>query len=197
MGTNERVCMLRNGVQVPVKLPPQYPLSSITVITPDARGGGIWLLFSDWLSKCDGTNLVRLSAPDNLGLKRVTTARTDKNGRVWAAFDEGRIGYLDLNGSFRLLGAKDGLNDGVHRTISSIFADKDGVVWFGGTGGLSRFEHDRVTTVGRTSGLPGNGILSIVDDDDGYLWLSIDRGLVRLSREEFSKASAATVHRVQ
>jgi signal transduction histidine kinase/ligand-binding sensor domain-containing protein len=196
IGTNEGLFTLRNGVQVPVKLPPQYPLSSITVITPAARGG-IWLLFSDWLSRWDGTNLVRLDVPHDLGLKRVTTARTDKNGRLWAAFDEGRIGYLDSNGSFRLLGAKDGLNDGVHRTISSIFADKDGVVWFGGTGGLSRFEHDRITTVGRPSGLPGNGVLSIVDDDDGYLWLSIDRGLVRLSREEYGKASAAATHRVQ
>ena len=34
-------------------------------------------------------------------------------------------------------------------------------------------------------------------DDDGYLWLSIDRGLVRLDREEFAKASADAGHRLQ
>src|SRR5262249_19128973 len=153
IGTNEGLFALQNGVQVPVKLPPQYPLSSITVITPDARGG-VWLLFSDWLFKWDGTNLVRLDVPVELGLKRVTTARTDKMGRVWAAFDEGRVGYLDLNGTFRLLSTKDGLSDGVHRTVSSIFADTEGSVWFGGTGGLSRFEHERITTIGRQNGLP-------------------------------------------
>jgi signal transduction histidine kinase/ligand-binding sensor domain-containing protein len=196
IGTNEGLFTLRDGVQVPVKLPPQYPLTAITVITPDPRGG-IWLLYSDWLSRWDGTTLTRFNVPPDLGLARVTTARTDNNGRVWAAFDEGRIGFLNQDGTFRLLGATEGLRDGVHRTIYSIFADRQGTIWFGGTGGLSRFAQDRIVTVGRQNGLPGNGVLSIVEDDDGYLWLSIDRGLVRVDREEFAKASADAGHRLQ
>ncbi len=196
IGTNEGLFTLRDGVQVPVKLPPQYPLTAITVIAPDPQGG-IWLLYSDWLSKWDGTTLTRFNVPPELGLTRVTTARTDNIGRVWAAFDEGRIGFLNQDGTFRLLGPTEGLRAGVHRTIYSIFADGQGAIWFGGTGGLSRFAQDRIVTVGRQNGLPGNGVLSIVEDDDGYLWLSIDRGLVRLDRAEFAKASSDPGHRLQ
>ena len=55
---------------------------------------------------------------------------------------------------------------------------KDGVMWIGGSGGLSRFVDGRVVTVNHENGLPGNRVWAIVDDDDGDLWLSVDRGLV-------------------
>ena len=64
-------------------------------------------------------------------------------------------------------------------------------MWIGGSGGLSRFVDGRVVTVNHENGLPGNRVWAIVDDDDGDLWLSVDRGLVHVSRDEFAAAAAA------
>ena len=63
-------------------------------------------------------------------------------------------------------------------------------MWIGGSGGLSRFVDGRVVTLNQENGLPGNRVWAIVDDDDGDMWLSVDRGLVHLSRDEFAAAAA-------
>ena len=83
-----------------------------------------------------------------------------------------------------------------HTAIYALFEGKDGVMWIGGSGGLSRFVDGRVVTVNHENGLPGNRVWAIVDDDDGDMWLSVDRGLVHLSRDEFAAAAAERAHRI-
>ena len=92
---------------------------------------------------------------------------------------------------------KDGLDNETHAAVYALYEGKDGVMWIGGSGGLSRFVDGRVVTVNHENGLPGNRVWAIVDDDDGDLWLSVDRGLVHVSRDEFAAAAAGRTHRIQ
>jgi ligand-binding sensor domain-containing protein len=39
-----------------------------------------------------------------------------------------------------------------------VFEGSDGVIWIGGSGGLSRFEGGRIATVSQRNGLPGNQV---------------------------------------
>ena len=196
IGTNESLWRSTGGAPVRVQLPEQYPLASITTIT-SANGAGVWLGYNDWIFRWDGTTLVPFEAPAGTGIKRITLARGDRQGRLWIAFDDGHVGFVDQHGAFHVLGAKDGLDNQTHTAIYALFESKDGVVWIGGSGGLSRFVDGRVVTVNHEHGLPGNRVWAIVDDDDGDLWLCVDRGLVHLSRDEFAAAASGSGHRLQ
>ena len=48
------------------------------------------------------------------------TAHTDTTGRLWIAYDQGRIGFVE-DGSFRGLGSAEGLPDATHSTIHEFF----------------------------------------------------------------------------
>ena len=196
IGTNDSLWRLAGGAMTQVRLPPQYSLTPITTIT-SAPGGGVWLGFDDWLFRWNGTNLVRLESPPGTTLKRITLARADRQGRLWIAFDDGTLGFVERGGTFRALGASEGLAPRTHAAIYAIFEDRSGVVWIGGSGGLSRFADGRVVTVNHDNGLPGNRVSAIVDDEEGYVWLSVDRGLVRLNRHELDAEAATRGRRIQ
>ncbi|MEO8256302.1 MAG: two-component regulator propeller domain-containing protein [Acidobacteriota bacterium] len=196
IGTNEGLWRSSGGAPVRVRLPDHYPSAAITTITPSS-GGGVWLGYNDWIFRWDGDTLAPFEAPAGAGIERITLARRDRQGRFWLAFDDRHVGYVDEDGAFRALGANDGLADETHAAIYALFEGRDGVMWIGGSGGLSRVADGRVVTVNRENGLPGTRVWAIVEDDDGDLWLSVDRGLVHLTRDEFAAAAADRGHRVQ
>jgi signal transduction histidine kinase/ligand-binding sensor domain-containing protein len=196
IGTNESLWRATAGTPIRVHLPDQYPSASITTITSSA-GAGVWLGYNDWIFRWDGATLAPFQAPAGTSIKRITLARGDRRGRLWMAFDEGQVGFVDERGAFHELGVKDGLDSETHSAVYALYEGKDGVMWIGGSGGLSRFADGRVVTVNHENGLPGNRVWAIVDDDDGDMWLSVDRGLVHVSRDEFGAAAAERAHRIQ
>ena len=195
IGTNTGLWQLAHGAFVRVRLPPDAPMP-VTWIATDSRGGA-WLGNGELVSKWDGTRLERFELPRDVGPVRILLANLDKSGRLWLAFDDGRLAVVEPDGGFRRLGPQEGLAEGTHHTIHAIFEDKDGAVWIGGSGGLSRFSNGRFVTIGSRNGLPGSRVLAIVDDDQGHLWLSIDRGLVELSRDDFLLATDDAARRIQ
>ncbi|WP_425290773.1 two-component regulator propeller domain-containing protein [Spirosoma linguale] len=74
------------------------------------------------------------------------------------------------------------LND---KEIRCLYEDHQGMIWAGtGLGGLNRLDPrtGRVQVYTTHEGLPSNRILSIIDDDQGNLWLGTARGLSRFDR---------------
>jgi signal transduction histidine kinase/ligand-binding sensor domain-containing protein len=66
--------------------------------------------------------------------------------------------------------------------VGAIYEDKSGTLWFGtSSGGLNRFDRQTETFTHFTEreGMPINNVYEILDDDQGHLWLSTDRGLAR------------------
>ncbi len=78
-----------------------------------------------------------------------------------------------------------------------MFEDSDGVAWLGTSNGLSRFANGRMTSVSSAQGLPGDRVWSVIQDLTGDFWLSLDRGLVRLSRRDITQAMADPSRRMQ
>src|SRR5205823_3060203 len=50
--------------------------------------------------------------------------------------------------------------------------------------------------VSTKNGLPGNYVTSIIDDIHGYLWVTADAGIFRLSKDEFDRAVNDPRHRL-
>ena len=89
---------------------------------------------------------------------------------------------LDRSNTFRLLRP----SDRHHFTDWAVHEDRRGAIWFGGGTRLTRFFNDQLEDI--TAGFPGDAILSVVDDDQGYLWIATNSGIVHLAPSEFDKA---------
>ncbi len=117
----------------------------------------------------------------------------DSRGMIWLAthgsglkeFDPADLSYTHYKESGGAVGNI--------RTncVLSVYEDRDGTIWAGTHGaGLAKFQRASGTFVHYTSrqGLPSNSICAIQGDDDGHLWISTNRGLVK-----FNSTTEATV----
>ena len=196
VGTTTGLWKLVAGRLHPVTLPSRTNMA-IFSIAPDNRGG-LWLRDGARLFRWTGSDLVEFDgAPKTAEFSRIVFARTDSSRRLWIGFAAGRLGVIDPDGAFRLVDEKEGFGQGIHDSLSAWFEDEDGVVWVGGSGGLTRFAAGRFVTLGRAQGLPEDQIRSIVGDRLGHLWVSIDRGLLMVRLEEVAKAVADPSYHVR
>ena len=68
-------------------------------------------------------------------------------------------------------------------------------MWIGGSGGLSVFRGGRVATVDAGRELAGSRVLAIMEDQRGYFWLTVYRGVIRVPKQEIVAALASRTHR--
>lgn len=86
------------------------------------------------------------------------------------------------------------LNDGLSQiTVTSVFQDKNGYMWFGTRNGLNRFDGYRFDVFANEQGsvysISDNHILCISESSNGDLWVGTNNGLNRLNTEsgEFNR----------
>jgi signal transduction histidine kinase/streptogramin lyase len=127
------------------------------------------------------------------GVDAPFSAYTDKDGRVWIGTFTGTV-YVFEDHTSRSYTESDGLSGG---SITSLFQDRNGAMWVGSVGGLSRFLTDRFVTLTERHGLPGGIVEAIIDDDKGCLWLGLNTGIARLPMRELEQAVSAPAHRME
>lgn len=112
----------------------------------------------------------------------VLAIRQDRAGDVWAATDEGILQYRN----YRLV-AEHSVKDGLpNEFFTTIHEDRQGDLWFGGYGGLSKFKDGKFTNYTTEQGLVGNYVRSIYEDADGVFWIgTYDAGLSRFKDGKF------------
>jgi len=121
------------------------------------------------------------------------------NDMVWAIAEDkfhnfwiSSEGYIDCynpaNKEFQHFKSNSNGNSGilVNKAIC-IYADNNGNIWFGTTGGgLSEFDHttNRFTHFTELDGLANNTVYGIVEDDQSNLWLSTNRGISKFNKQK-------------
>ena len=120
--------------------------------------------------------------PSSLSNNRIWTITEDRAGNLWVGTGGGGISVLDQkSGKFvQYLHDPDDPNSLGDTDIFSIYEDSGGSIWIGTYGsGLDKFDpstgefiHYRVS-----DGLPNNVVYGILEDENGYLWLSTNLGL--------------------
>ncbi len=187
IGTSKGLSLYRNGKfepfelttldpTVPVKLQWRPGLISVQSLFEDDKG-------KMWVGVNGGIFLVENGKAEMLveGY-HVHAIKSDRQGNIWAATNKGLLRYNDYKVTAEYT-VKDGLpND----FMTFVFEDSNGVMWFGGSGGLSRFEEGKFTNFSTNDGLVGNYVRTIYEDTDGTFWIgTYDEGMSRLKDGKF------------
>ncbi|HEY6508364.1 MAG TPA: two-component regulator propeller domain-containing protein, partial [Vicinamibacterales bacterium] len=175
----------RTGPVLVTKTP--TPAFIVTSLSSDGRGG-LWLGDGREVLHWDGRQLSPYPV-EGAGTTRITFARADRRGRLWLGHSDGRVS-VEAPGEAPKSIAPSHAQAGRPRTIHSLYEDSDGTVWIAASDGLSRYDGRGIATVNGAQGLPGDRVWSIVEDATRQLWLSVDRGLVRLARTDLDAAMA-------
>ncbi len=122
------------------------------------------------------------SGKNGLPADDVKVLHFDQNETLWIGTTGGLAKFE--NEQITAFTEKDGLS-GNH--IRSIYEDRDGVLWFGTfDNGLTRLKDGKFTAIRARDGLFDQGAFQILEDDRGRFWISSNRGIYRVSRQELN-----------
>jgi ligand-binding sensor domain-containing protein len=150
------------------------PIGSVLAV---GTGGGLCRLEADGLDCSWRERDARLRAPI------LALAGSADGGRLfvltprWVGFVEGD----------RLTVLADGLDLGAEPGEAAIGVDRAGTVYFGTSRRAYAVDPDdgRVKALGTDQGLPGEGVLSVLPDREGGVWIGGLRGLARIGTRRF------------
>jgi diguanylate cyclase (GGDEF)-like protein len=150
------------------------------------RGGGLARLR-------DGRIDRRWGEADGLPDDRVTMLRVARDGSLWAA---------TAGGLFHLSGDRFEVVELSPRRprVAALWVHEDGRgdLWVGTEGlGLARVRGGRVTTYGEREGLPESVVFTVLEDRTGNLWISGNRGILRVAKAELDALDAARARQVR
>ncbi|HTV82943.1 MAG TPA: two-component regulator propeller domain-containing protein [Acidobacteriaceae bacterium] len=146
--------------------------------------GALWIGTSHGLSRHASGAFTTWTTLDGLGSDLIGAMANDRGGNLWIGTLGGLTQYRD--GQFRNFTTKDGLSSDV---ITSLYADRTGTLWIGtNDAGLDRMAGGRIVAL-QSDELPRR-VLGILEDSRGYLWLSSNSGVYRVSRAGLNAMAA-------
>ena len=161
--------------------------SVVLSILQDSRGF-MWFGTQDGLNRYDGYEFVVYKHdpedPHSISDNFVQSILEDRMGALWIGTNVGGLNRLDrhANQFTRYQNDPEDSHTLSGNDVVTISEDTAGVLWIGTNGGgLNRFNPGRegFTHYREKDGLPNDVICGILEDDQGFLWISTNRGLSR------------------
>jgi signal transduction histidine kinase/sugar lactone lactonase YvrE len=156
------------------------------------RAGALWLGTHVGLVRYEHGVVTTFTTKDGLPSDDVKTIIEEPDGRIWVGTFGGLTSWHA--GVLKSWTERDGLPGGV---VRSLYRDHDGVLWIGTyDGGLGRYKDGRFSRLTTREGLYDNGVFQILEDPRGYLWMTSNRGIHRVSKRELNAVADGTSSRV-
>ena len=124
------------------------------------------------------------SLPDPITSGRIFYIARDNRGNLWLAdYETGLVRFSPSSGEVEIF-SNDPRNPNSlsSNSVINVFVDSQGLVWAATNGGgLNRLDPATLTFTrfNETHGLPSSVVYAVLEDEDGFLWLSTNRGLSR------------------
>ncbi len=167
--------------------------SNLIRVLLEDRHGALWIGTSGGgLDRLEQGRVTSFSEADGLAGDTVVDLCESRDGSLWVGTTTGISRFQD--GTFTSFGEKEGLS----YAVRALKADPDGTLWIGTSGGgLFRMRGGRLSSVTARQGLYDDVVFAILDDGAGNLWMSCNRGIFRVARQELEdffagKRSAVT-----
>ncbi|WP_028305142.1 ligand-binding sensor domain-containing protein [Oceanospirillum maris] len=158
--------------------------NEIRAILPD-RQGNLWLGTPNGLVRRSKEGLVQHFTKSNSPLPGnfVMALTEDDQGQIWVGTGVG-VSYIKDNHWQKLdLPAEEGAE------YAFGFYCEPGYVWLATDRGIARFSQldHSIQMLGRKNGLPNDKFFQILADNQGHFWLSSNRGIWRIQRQEVDR----------
>ena len=144
------------------------------------RGGVLWVGTARGLQRIVNGTL----ATDTFKLsgEAVGVICEDSKGAIWVGTQDGGLNRI-VDGTVTSFTKRDGrLSSDL---ILALHEDSAGALWVGTAGGgLSRYKAGRWATVTTREGLFDDSVFAILEDGNGYFWMSCNKGIFRVSRQQ-------------
>jgi signal transduction histidine kinase/streptogramin lyase len=185
VATHGGLCIFVNGR---LRKPPGPTLARdihVQAIQQD-REGALWFGTSQGLVKYSNGVSQIFTTHDGLATNDVHVLIESATGDLWIG---GYGGLTRLHGSqFQTLPESKTLRS---ENIRSLYEDRDGVLWIGTyDNGLGRLKDGQLTRYTVNDGLFNSGVFQILEDARGNLWMSSNRGIYRVSKQDLNEFAA-------
>jgi ligand-binding sensor domain-containing protein len=159
---------------------PQGAIAALTF----TRNGDLWAGTFDGLARFREGRWRRWSRQEGLPAQVVRTIREDGDGNLWLGTAEG---VARMQGdSVEALPPEEG--GGAY--VRAMIEDREGNLWVGLFGaGLRRLTDETFFAVGRPEGAPFLATYTVLEAQDGSMWVSTYRGAWRFKDGEFSSVT--------
>ncbi|MGK2859804.1 MAG: two-component regulator propeller domain-containing protein [Thermoanaerobaculia bacterium] len=161
------------------------PLPSDTILSlAEAPDGTLWVGSNRGLTEVRDGRVVRtIDHATGLGDNNVNALQVDARGRVWAGTASGL--YIIDGESIETVP----LDGPLHSSIFCIRLESDGSAWIGSNGGLALLHDGKVFPFLGKHGAPEDAVFQVLEDRVGFLWMSGNRGITKISRAALEKVA--------
>ena len=129
--------------------------------------------------------LTSITRKDGLASDEASSVLEDRDGAIWVATYTGGISRIRPGAPIENFGTREGLPN---VDVRVLYQARDGTIWAGTSMGLARFDGRAFSAV-RGSGAPAEGVVSMLEDRAGTLWMGTSGdGLYRYRDGAFGPA---------
>lgn len=154
------------------------PHGSVSAIT-QTRDGTLWFASEGGLKSLRAGGFSEFTAADGLPHNDTRNLYEASDGTLWVATMGGLASYKD--GKFTRYEEIPTIQ------IRSIYEDADGALWFGTYDeGVFRYKNGAFNAIKLKDGLFDQGAFQILEDDFGRFWISSNRGIYRVNRQQLN-----------
>jgi ligand-binding sensor domain-containing protein/signal transduction histidine kinase len=142
------------------------------------RAGTLWVGTRRGLSRWQNGQFSSYTLLDGLANDLVGALCESRDGSLW-------IGTLGGLSRFKDGQFTNYVNELSSEVVIALYEDAGGGLWIGTHGGgLNHFKDGRFSQFTAKDGLPDDVIYHILEDGQGQLWMSCNKGILRVSRHE-------------
>jgi signal transduction histidine kinase/CheY-like chemotaxis protein/ligand-binding sensor domain-containing protein len=169
------------------------PPGDLSYVMTD-RLGTIWIGGSGGLIQVKQTGFRTYTTQDGMPSSNTRSMLEDHTGSLLVGTSAGLA--IMRNGSFHQLSPSPE-PDFAKAPVLFTYEDSEHVLWAGTRGsGLLRFSQGEWTQYMNRDGMPDDDVWALEEDRHGYFWLTSDRGLSRVSKQQLNDFAAHRVHSV-
>lgn len=166
----------------------------VFAIVSDAAGD-LWIGTVGGLSRMHDGKFTNFTPSDGLTNERIYCLLPARDGSLWIGTAGGGLDRMK-DGRFT-----NAIPASKAAFVFALQEEPDGAILAAtGDRGIIRVDgsagSERLTQIGKAEGLPDDTVFTIVDDGKGYLWMTSNRGVFRVAREEIVKVAAGRSRRV-
>ncbi|MEE8526310.1 MAG: two-component regulator propeller domain-containing protein, partial [Thermoanaerobaculia bacterium] len=163
--------------------------NGVFVMLEDSRGG-LWFGTDGGLSRLRDGRFQTLTVADGLSHDRIWSLHEDSRGTLWIGTDNGLTRFDGEELTPIPLPAPD--------IVKTITGEADGTLWIGtAESGLLHYRDGRFVAFSVDQGLFDHLVHRILDDGRGWMWMSSNQGLFRVSKTELEDVAAGRTDRLR